>query len=644
MDVRNAIDDGRQPLLLRPGLAVTVLLACVAPYVLLGDARWASPFVHTAVETVCALTSIILAYCLTALPSARQTRVPFAIPLGFLAMGVLDAFHAVSTPGGGFVLLRGFASLAGGLGFACMDLAPRPRAWLVWSTLLAAGGLGTLTALDRPLFPACLVEGRFTAFAIGLHAVAGASYLVGALRLRLHPNRIASDERRWLLGIAGILSLSAFCFPFSELWGGSWWSWHFFRLTAGGLILAYLVHQSRRTWAEHLRLEEHLRQSQKVEALGRLAGAVAHDFNNLLMLILGLGDLATRRATAGASVQGHLEQIQETARRGTALTGQLLAFSRRQVVKPKVLDLNAVVAGMEQMIRRLAGENIELEIVRGSDLGRVKADPGHVEQVIMNLVVNARDAMPGGGRITIETGNHELKSDDLLRGEEVRAGRYVTLAVRDTGCGVDPEVLGRLFEPFFTTKEAVKGTGLGLSTVDGILRQNGGHVVVQSTLGRGSSFQVRLPRVEEAIDVAAAPAADPAPAHTSGAETILLVEDSADLRMMMSEGLGMFGYQILEAGDGQEAISLLGDTARRIDLLMSDVVLPGELNGFDLARRVISLRPDVKVLLLTGYTDHPAMHGDSLQERIAILHKPVALAPLARRVREVLDAPALAHA
>ncbi len=344
------------------------------------------------------------------------------------------------------------------------------------------------------------------------------------------------------------------------------------------------------------------------------------------------------------SLHGYLEQIQETTRRGAALTAQLLAFSRRQVVRPKVLDLNAVVAGMEQMLCRMAGEKIQLGIVRGSDLGRVKADPGHLEQVVMNLVVNARDAMPGGGGITVETGNLELEDDTQLRGEEIRAGRYVTLTVRDAGCGMDSEVLGRLFEPFFTTKEPGKGTGLGLSTVDGIVRQNGGHVKVESAPGKGSSFLVCLPRVEEALKVAAAPVAEPAPSTTAGGETILLVEDSADLRMMMCEGLGMFGHQIVEAGNDEEALRQLDGPARKFDLLMSDVIMPGEWNGFDLARRVLSLRPDVKVLLLTGYTDHLSVEDDSLRERISILQKPVALAPLARRIREILDARALAHA
>jgi PAS domain S-box-containing protein len=376
--------------------------------------------------------------------------------------------------------------------------------------------------------------------------------------------------------------------------------------------------------------EEQLRQSQKMDAIGRLAGGVAHDFNNLLSIITGRSELLLRRGQLAEGTRRDIDLIHRTAERAASLTRQLLAFSRKQVLQPKVLDLNAVVANMGRMLRRVIGEDIELVIVGRPGLGRVNADPGQLEQVILNLAVNARDAMPEGGRLTIETSDVELDADHARRHQGVRPGRHVMLAVTDTGTGMDAAVRERIFEPFFTTKEVGRGTGLGLSMVYGIVQQSGGTIWVYSEPGRGSTFKIYLPSVDESAQEPEAPVPPP----RGGSETVLLCEDEAPLRELTREVLEEFGYRVLEAGDGKEALELVAGYRERIDLLLTDVVMP-RMNGSELAARLAQER-NLRVLYMSGYTEASMVRGTV--PGAGFLQKPFSPLVLARAVREALDA------
>nr|MDA8121055.1 ATP-binding protein [Deltaproteobacteria bacterium] len=349
---------------------------------------------------------------------------------------------------------------------------------------------------------------------------------------------------------------------------------------------------------ERRKLEEQLRQSQKMEAVGRLAGGVAHDFNNLLTVINGYGEILLRRIGEDSTLRREVDEIRKAGERASMLTRQLLAFSRRQVLQPKVLDLNATVSGMTTMLRRLIGEDIDLRILPGEGLGRVKADPGQVEQIILNLVLNARDAMPGGGRLTIETGNAILDGTFSSKLPQAAAGPHVLLAVSDTGVGMSEDTQGHLFEPFFTTKERGKGTGLGLSTVYGIVNQSQGYIYVYSELGKGTTVKVYLPRVAEEAETAS-PVSAPAP---HGTETVLVAEDERQVREFITRILSAKGYRVLSAGDGFEALRLVRNSGDPVDLLVTDVVMPG-MGGRELASRVKAARPGTRVLFVSGYTD-----------------------------------------
>lgn len=380
-------------------------------------------------------------------------------------------------------------------------------------------------------------------------------------------------------------------------------------------------------------LEQQLRQAQKVEIIGRLAGGVAHDFNNLLSVIGGYADLTLERLPEGDSLREDLEEVRNATRRAADLTRQLLAFARRQIVAPKVIDLNAVVAGLDKMLRRLVGEDIDLVTVQATEPARVKADAGQIEQLIMNLVVNARDAMPQGGKLTLETQNVELDEAYARTHVAVQPGQYVMLAVSDSGTGMSKEVLGHLFEPFFTTKEPGVGTGLGLSTVYGVVKQSGGNIWVYSEVGRGTTFKVYLPRVHEPVDstLPRRPRAS-----LTGTETILLVEDEKGLRILARRVLEKNGYRVLDAPDGVKALELVRQYEEPIHLLVTDVVMP-HMGGRELADEVTSIRLGVKVLYLSGYTAAAIAHRGVLEPHVHFLEKPYTPASLASKVREVLD-------
>jgi len=388
--------------------------------------------------------------------------------------------------------------------------------------------------------------------------------------------------------------------------------------------------------AERKRLEEQFRQAQKIESIGQLTGGIAHDFNNLLTVIMGYSELMLNSLPSDAPLRDHVEQIKEAGKRASLLTQQLLAFSRKQVLQPRVLDLNAVLTNLDRMLQRLIGEDINLVTVPAPGLGRVHADPGQIEQVIMNLAVNARDAMPQGGKLTIETANVEL--DDAYAHEHisVKPGPYVMVAVSDTGCGMDTETKARLFEPFFTTKEPGKGTGLGLSTVYGIVKQSDGNIWVYSEPGRGTTFKIYLPVVEGMVETV-----EPGAVHTKsvrGSETILLVEDENSVRRLAHSILRANGYTVLEARQSKEALLLSGQHEGPIHLMVTDIVMPG-MSGRDLAERLKPSRPNMQVLFMSGYTDKAIVHHGELDPGTAFLQKPFTPEALARKVREVLDSP-----
>jgi signal transduction histidine kinase len=401
-----------------------------------------------------------------------------------------------------------------------------------------------------------------------------------------------------------------------------------------GQIGAPLLERTVRYAIERQRTQASLRQAQKMEAVGRLAGGVAHDFNNMMTIVTGYSEVLLARLPPEDPARDLVQQIKKAGERCAALTGQLLAFSRKQLFTLKVLDLNTVLADLGKMLRPLLGEDIDLVTVPGPALGQVRADPGQMEQVIVNLALNARDAMPRGGRLTIETRNVTLDAAFARVRPEVRPGRYVLLTVSDTGCGMDQATQAHLFEPFFTTKEAGKGTGLGLATVYGIIKQSNGFIYASSELGRGTTFTIYLPRLEEP-----APVFQPAPETAlppGGPETVLLVEDEPGVRALLRHVLLMNGYSVLEAGHGGEALRVSEHYAGPLHLLITDVVMP-EMSGGELAARLKQLRPDLKVLFLSGYTEDAVVRHGVSEAESAFLQKPFSLPVLARKVREVLD-------
>ena len=397
-----------------------------------------------------------------------------------------------------------------------------------------------------------------------------------------------------------------------------------------GQLINYVAVERDVTHERHL--EEQLRQAQKMEAIGQLAGGIAHDFNNLLTIITGYGQLLLEDLEPDDPRRLKMIEINKAANRAVVLTRQLLAFGRRQVLVSEVLDLNDVLSNMEKMLHRLISEDIELVIVQGESLGRARTDRGQIEQVIMNLALNARDAMPGGGRLTIETSNVELAGEHALIHPDVMPGSYVTLTVSDNGCGISREAQSRIFEPFFTTKEKGKGTGLGLSTVYGIVRQSEGYVFVSSEPGQGAAFRIYLPRVKEQSDVPFPPEKGDG-ASPRGSETILLVEDEEAVRLLVKNILEGLGYKILVATCGDEALALCKQHPAPIPLLLTDLVMPG-MSGRELADCLKFLYPEMKLLYMSGYTDDSILRSGTLGVAEAFIGKPFTPQAIARKVRE----------
>jgi PAS domain S-box-containing protein len=389
---------------------------------------------------------------------------------------------------------------------------------------------------------------------------------------------------------------------------------------------------------ERKQLEAQLQRAGRMEAIGRLAGGIAHDFNNLLTIIKGYTELALKRPRISPELQADVERIEDAAERASTLVRQLLAFSRRQVLQPKLVDLNGIVLGLDKLLRRLMDEGIQMSAVPGKNIGTIKADPGQMEQVIMNLVVNARDAMPSGGRLTVETANVELDAAYASDHAPVKPGRYVMLAVSDTGTGMSPETVAHIFEPFYTTKESGRGTGLGLSTVYGIVKQSGGYIWVYSEPGRGSSFKVYLPRVEQEPE--ALPAVRVASGEQTGSETILLVEDQPQVRELARMSLSEKGYTVLVASSPEDAEGACARHGAEIHLLLTDLIMPG-ITGRELAKRLTARHPKMRVLCMSGYTfgitTQTGMQSGLLEDGVAFLQKPFTPSALSEKVREVLD-------
>jgi PAS domain S-box-containing protein len=385
---------------------------------------------------------------------------------------------------------------------------------------------------------------------------------------------------------------------------------------------------------ERKELEDQLINAQRMEAVGILAGGLAHDFNNLLTAIMGYSEIMMMDLRQEDPFHLYVDEIAKAAHRGASLTNQLLAFSRKQILQPQVINLNEVVIDMDKMLRRLIGEDIELITFIDQYLGLVKADPAQIGQIIMNLAVNARDALPDGGNLTIETANVSLDQTYARGHVGVTPGPYVMLAVSDNGVGMDGETMAHIFEPFFTTKESGKGTGLGLATVYGIVKQSGGNIWVYSEPGQGTTFKVYLPRVEESLEIVR-PKAAPV-TSLQGDETILLVEDDAGLRDLVSTALRKYGFKVLEAAHGGEALLICEREKTPIHLMLTDVVMP-QISGSALAERLRLIHPEMKVLYMSGYTENAIVHHGVLNSQVNFIQKPFRVLSLVRKVREVLD-------
>jgi nitrogen-specific signal transduction histidine kinase len=403
----------------------------------------------------------------------------------------------------------------------------------------------------------------------------------------------------------------------------------------GGVIGTYYdITDRKRVEAEKEKLQAQLQQAMKMEAVGRLAGGVAHDFNNLLTVIMGYSELLLQKIGKESPMHEEVEEIKRAGERAASLTQQLLAFSRKQIIEPKVVHLDHLVAEMHKMLTRLIGEDIALQATTGKSLGSVKVDPGQFQQILMNLVVNARDAMPDGGKIVIETANVDLDEGYCAVHPYVKPGRFVMVAVSDTGKGMSEEVKAHIFEPFYTTKERGSGTGLGLATTYGAVHQAGGSIEVYSEVGIGTTFRIYLPRIEE--EAVKPEKVDRPTDLPGGTETVLLVEDEDTLRTLCERILGDLGYQVMPARNGAEAIAVAQKYGERIDLLLTDVVMPG-MSGRELATQLVLHHPEMQVLFMSGYTDDAIGKHGVLDEGVSFIGKPYTPSALARKVRKVLD-------
>jgi signal transduction histidine kinase/ActR/RegA family two-component response regulator len=388
-------------------------------------------------------------------------------------------------------------------------------------------------------------------------------------------------------------------------------------------------------------VENRLRHVQKMEAIGRLAGGIAHDFNNVLGVIAGYSEMLLDKLTNDSHLSALVTHVLKATERGASLTRQLLAFSRQQVLDPRVINIQQHIKGIEGLLRRVLGEDVQLTVDAGSSASHLRADPAQLEQVIMNLVVNARDAMPAGGNLTIEISRAQLDTDYCKHAPDTRPGNYVCIAITDTGCGMSPEVLSRVFEPFFTTKESGKGTGLGLATVYGIVKQSGGNITVYSEVGHGTTFKVYLPLTEEVASGPDVPSLESV--VPSGTETILYVEDEDSLREVTREYLKNKGYTVLATSEPEQAIAAAQNGNPRIDLLLTDVILPGS-SGVQLAQRLAGTYPNLRVLYVSGYTADTIVHHGGHDPSFAFLTKPFSLPTLARKIRSILDTQQEQHA
>jgi PAS domain S-box-containing protein len=398
--------------------------------------------------------------------------------------------------------------------------------------------------------------------------------------------------------------------------------------------VAHDITERKRAEAEWKRAEENLRQAQKMDAIGRLAGGVAHDFNNLMTAVIGYSEMALRKAEADSPISSDIQEIKKAGERAASLTSQLLAFGRKQMLQPKILNLNSVLENIQKMLRRLIGENIDIAFIPDAKLGLVKADPGQLEQVIVNLAVNARDAMPEGGKLTLETANVDISDEYAFNQLEVSPGHYVMFAMTDSGSGMDVKTMAKIFEPFYTTKEFGKGTGLGLSMVYGIIKQSGGHVAVYSELGVGTTVKLYLPRIVEE-QTAPAPTSDLSLAKP-GSATILLVEDEKVVRDLTARILRDLGYEVLVAGDGKEALEVAAGHLEKLSLVISDLVMP-QMGGRELAEKLQLLKPEIKLILMSGYTENSILHQGGFGKNLSFLQKPFSYDALATKVRDAMQ-------
>jgi signal transduction histidine kinase/ActR/RegA family two-component response regulator len=390
--------------------------------------------------------------------------------------------------------------------------------------------------------------------------------------------------------------------------------------------------------------QEQLAAAQKMEAVGQISGGIAHDFNNLMMIVIGNLETMQRHARQGPlppNMQRSLDNAMRGAQRASALTSRLLAFSRRQPLDPKPLDVNQFISGAVEFLQRSLGETIGIEAVGSAGLWKIEADPNHLESALVNLAINSRDAMPNGGKLTIEASNVFADTDYARSNPEVAEGQYVVICVTDTGVGIPRDVIDRAFEPFFTTKEPGHGTGLGLSQVYGFVKQSGGHVKIYSEVGQGTTIKMYFPRYV-GDDEEEQPTIGEVIAQSDGAETILVVEDDPGVRTYITETLRTLGYGVIPAASPQTALSILIDDNRQVDLLLTDVVMPG-MNGRELGRKAEALRPGLRILYMTGYSRNAVMHQGRLEENVELLQKPVSQTVLAARIRDLLDKPRLSR-